>query len=434
MATSIPALTRVGPFVASLATKAAAATVCGSLRFFSSTSVRRSTSQNPEVVTHGLPPLHSAAASGDVKGVHKLLLEGYPANQRSARDYLTPLHVAVCALNPEVTLGDVNLPVMASDKEAHHYAEVVRLLLQHEADPLAHRVRHTHRTTLLHDAARVGSPVVIQALLKECAGRIDVNESEFLAGTPLHIASQYGHTQVAKQLLDAGADSNSTAMATESLDAWHVTPLHVAAHRDMVCVLLEHGANVDARQSGNLTPLHYSAMRCDPHRVETLLRANANPMSVGANGQTSLLKAVKAGKGHPDLMHTVQVLLAGGCDVNAPTIYGETPLWYAVINGDAPLVKYLLESGADVEFQAYHTSTNSVAGPDREDMQGHTQKRLCQSPLQVAVAHGQISIAKLLIDHRAAVDQVDGWGRDLTTIAKMCGTFDVVKSLLGERV
>jgi ankyrin repeat protein len=79
----------------------------------------------------------------------------------------------------------------------------------------------------------------------------------FTKVTALHIAAEVGHTKIVKVLLDAGAEVD----ARTSNDT---TPLHQAAqegHLDIVRELLIAGADLDARDDNGTTP-HDFALHC----------------------------------------------------------------------------------------------------------------------------------------------------------------------------
>jgi ankyrin repeat protein len=78
--------------------------------------------------------------------------------------------------------------------------------------------------------------------------------------TPLHLASFFGHEEVAKILLARGADVNARSRSTRF--AKENTPLHAAAANRQVGVaevLIAHGADVNARDGGGFTPLALAA-------------------------------------------------------------------------------------------------------------------------------------------------------------------------------
>jgi ankyrin repeat protein len=79
-------------------------------------------------------------------------------------------------------------------------------------------------------------------------------------------------------------------------------PLHSAAsarNLDAACVLLEHGAPVNARQQGGWAPLHAAAQNGDRPMVELLLKHRADPTLPNDEGKTSAMVARE--KGHEEI-------------------------------------------------------------------------------------------------------------------------------------
>jgi len=110
--------------------------------------------------------------------------------------------------------------------------------------------------------------------------------------TPLHIAAHYGNNNVASMLVLKGADVNFTAKVCYYLSAFlvhklkviffqkqhNITPLHVAAKwgkLNMVDLLIQLGANIEAKTRDGLTPLHCAARSGHDHVIERLLQSNA---------------------------------------------------------------------------------------------------------------------------------------------------------------
>jgi uncharacterized protein len=115
--------------------------------------------------------------------------------------------------------------------------------------------------------------------------------------TALHLAAFFGKTEVARRLVQAGADVN-----VYSANDFHVQPLHSAAagrHVEICRLLIAGGADVDARQRHGYTPLHAAAQNGDVELLELLLSAGANPSIAKDDGETPAQTAEAAG--HDDV-------------------------------------------------------------------------------------------------------------------------------------
>ena len=78
--------------------------------------------------------------------------------------------------------------------------------------------------------------------------------------TALHLASFFGHKDVASLLLARGADVNARSKSTRF--AKENTPLHAAAANrqvDVAEILIAHGADVNAKDGSGYTPLALAA-------------------------------------------------------------------------------------------------------------------------------------------------------------------------------
>ncbi|HET8796317.1 MAG TPA: ankyrin repeat domain-containing protein [Thermoanaerobaculia bacterium] len=113
---------------------------------------------------------------------------------------------------------------------------------------------------------------------------------------PLGLAIFFRHPELARWLIEEGADVNAAAE-----NAQRVAPLHAAAavcDRETARLLLERGADPRARQQGDYTPLHGAASRGDVELGNMLLARGADRDAKGADGLTPADVAVKYG--HPD--------------------------------------------------------------------------------------------------------------------------------------
>merc|ERR1719163_26392 len=100
--------------------------------------------------------------------------------------------------------------------------------------------------------------------------------------TALHACAYSGHADVARVLLDFGADPNILTEPEDSEDVLACTPLHLAAqcgHAEVVKLFIARGADVNMTAiglTGGLTPLYYAAAENRLEVVRLLLHANAD--------------------------------------------------------------------------------------------------------------------------------------------------------------
>jgi ankyrin repeat protein/tetratricopeptide (TPR) repeat protein len=222
----------------------------------------------------------------------------------------------------------------------------------------------------LLDAAENGQ---IQKLKKVIAQGADVNFKNKYKETPLILACWKGHSACVKTLLDNGAkvnlrNSNGTPALGPATQAGHLkiielllaagapvnsrinnhggTALMLAAihgHTDATVLLLNRGANVEAKNNDGTTPCMFASMNGRLNILKILHDNGANINARDIHGATPLM--FSAVKGYSDI---AQYLIANGADVNAKLNSGSTALILATTNGHEKVVEILLKSGADV--------------------------------------------------------------------------------------
>jgi len=103
--------------------------------------------------------------------------------------------------------------------------------------------------------------------------------------------------------------------------------------------LIAHGANVNARDLDNSTPLHEAVLNNADREAYCLIDSGASVHAKNANdGNTPLHECI-----HPAIM---RALLRAGADPNAKNKYGNTPLIVALNSGNAELLRILVAAGA----------------------------------------------------------------------------------------
>lgn len=128
-------------------------------------------------------------------------------------------------------------------------------------------------------AIREPAPKVVAALLRW--PKIDVEVRNGADESPLMMAAFTGDLPLCKQLIAKDADVNKPGWA----------PLHYAAtkgHVEVIRLLLDEHAYIDASSPNGSTPLMMAAMYGTPAAVKLLLEAGADPMIKNDQGLTAI--------------------------------------------------------------------------------------------------------------------------------------------------
>lgn len=148
----------------------------------------------------------------------------------------------------------------------------------------------------LHDDAALGRTRDV-ALWLQTTGDVDLNAYSSDGYTPLQLASFFGRVEVARLLLQHGADPNLV-----SRNAMRIQAIHSAAAGDHVAIvvaLLEHGADPNAQQSDGFRPLHAAAQNGSLDLARLLVQFGADPALPTDGGELPRDTALAAG--HADL-------------------------------------------------------------------------------------------------------------------------------------
>ena len=354
--------------------------------------------------------LHRLVAAGDIDGLKKALAAGADANARDGKGWTALMYAADkgrTLLVPPLLKAGADPNTRASDgatalfmAAVHGHSEIITALTKAGADPsiegpkgmtaeklFAARIvkeKYNRKPNALHKALRANeTPAVIKAMLELgfdanelnedgytpllwlaekfydtgdndliellIEGGADVNfKSRYLKVTPLHIAVDFGRYNMVSALLDHGAK-------VDSIDANGATPLYYLADKapkisDLVAIakqLLDHGADINNR-AHSVSPLERSLWTCDRMKLSKFLLDRGADVrqrnnSQGKPGSTALHHAAECDRSGK----ITDLLLSRGLDINVQTYKGRTPLFEAVSDHNLPMVKYLLDRGAD---------------------------------------------------------------------------------------
>lgn len=115
---------------------------------------------------------------------------------------------------------------------------------------------------------------------------------------------------------------------------------------DLIPVLVQHGADVNAYEARGFTPLILAAYNGQTAAVDALMQAGADPCKPDASQGNTAQMGV-AFKGDDAIAAR---LLKEKCDVNARNRAGQTALMMAALFGRTKQVEMLLAAGADASI------------------------------------------------------------------------------------
>jgi uncharacterized protein len=353
----------------------------------------------------GSTALHWAVERDDLEMAELLIRAGARVAART-REGVTPLQLAA-------TNGS---------------APMIDRLLKAGADPNAPLTPAGDTAVMM--AARTGKPDVIRALVEAGA---NVNAKENWGGTTaLMWAVSEGHAEAARLLLSAGADVNArshyvaaangrgfegrTPVATraepkveEFASGW-LTPLMLASREgdvELARILVEAGADVNAVAGDGKTALALSIFNGNYEAASFLVANKADVNKADAQRFTPLFWAVdrrnmETAPNFPwmvtvDPMPLIRQLLDAGANPNAlvnntprarmregsPRIVFATALMRAAFAADLELVKLLLERGADPKILSRDSETMLSAAAGLAFIHGYHRGRSPEDRLQV---------------------------------------------------
>jgi ankyrin repeat protein len=349
----------------------------------------------------GETPLMTAARAGSVGAVKALIARKADVNAVERTEGQTALMWAVAEQHPDVAkvLIDAGADVHARSKPRTLPTLPLGVVTEGGYTPLLF-------------AARSGDLASAKLLL---AAGANVNDAPPLGTSGLVVAAFSGHTELAKFLMDQGADPNAAGAG--------YTALHAAIVRDdrpLVQALLAHGADPNAKftkgsKSGRqaklwevpgdlagTTAFFLAAQLAEAGIMRDLADKGADPLTGKADGTTPLMAAAGLltggfGRGASDRqgremdsaevdlaraqdpdkrkilnsgIDAVKLCVALGADVNAVNRKGDTALHAAAKHGFVSVIQFLVDHGAKLEPKNRDGMTPMMVGADSRDGDG----------------------------------------------------------------
>jgi ankyrin repeat protein len=297
---------------------------------------------------YGMTPLHFAASGGHLEVCQTLFERGEAEVNSWAYNGYTPLLCATESGNPDVLqlLLDHNADMHMTDIKGNtplHLAtedgdlKIAQILLEHKVDVNS---RNDDGSTPFLRALETGNLDVAWLLLDHNA---DVHMHDNRGNTPLQRAACSGLLEVSRKILDRSASAE-----VNSCNYHGSTPLLLASeegHADVVRLLLDFNADMYARDGDGDTALHCAALRGRLEVSQILLELNLDVNSRNNSESTPLHRVLEGGReGNPDV---ARLLLDYGADVQARDLSGRTAFELARDRGQHEIVGLLPQHASE---------------------------------------------------------------------------------------
>lgn len=293
----------------------------------------------------------------------------------------------------------------------------------------------------------------------------DLNHMNSKGLTALHMASQKNMNGLVKALLIQGASPNLQssvsdmksplhfAVESNALDTIKVfveqrdsteasdfncknssgdSPLSLALslnHNDLVPILIDGGADMNARNGQDLTLLHQAILNHDAKTAKFLLEQGADMNALTGEQESPLQLAI-----HCHLPEVVDALCVRGVALSSPDNKGDPPIWTALELNDEEIAKVLVKHGVDTDcwgpgpdgcqqtllHRAIDENKENIAGflirsgcdldtprQPGQNGEGGEEAKDKATPLHLCAQWGLLKVLEDLIDYGANVNLVD---------------------------
>ncbi len=284
----------------------------------------------------------------------------------------------------------------------------------------------------IHIAAAEGDLAKVKNLLSQDANLISAENQNGTRDLPLHSAASTGQLEVIRLLVESGA-------VVDAGDSDRSTALHVAAvrgHPACVAFLIDQGADLAFQDNNGAWSMSFAVSGANAEVIDLLIKAGAPLDLVTSNGTSLLHYAAMRG-----LDNVFDLVVAAGVDPNVKSENGSVPLHWAASGGQKEMIGRLIAAGADPEITDAHGTTplmNSAWRGQADGMAGliagganvNVTDDWDRTPLWATAGNGNVDMTQALVSAGADVDQASVFGETPLLRAAANGHTEIVPILL----
>ena len=387
-------------------------------------------------------PLLEATQQGHVEIVELLLSRGANVHQVDGRKTTA---LVAAGWHGRTRIGELLLDYSADINAAnelgftalheccdHSHIETGLMLLQRGARTDRY---HFDGCAPIHQAAWHGHHALVVAILDQGCDVNLVNTKTHLAA--LAYACKQGRIEMVDLLLKRGAKIEMKTEEGKTALMWAAEQGHVP----VVELLLDHADKViiDDPDNEGRTALFWAVLSRRMNTAQLLLDRGANREARDRHQYTSLIRACQS------LFHEmVKLLTLAGANVHAFNNHLWSPLHEVCLRGDVGLTKLLLENGADPNShndagytplnlaaqRRHHGAVRALLESNRANV--NARNGAGWTSLAEAAHHGQLEIARSLLEYKANVNLPDNDKYTPLLRAAQSGHLSLVTCLLDE--
>ncbi|MGB2697168.1 MAG: ankyrin repeat domain-containing protein [Candidatus Zixiibacteriota bacterium] len=252
----------------------------------------------------------------------------------------------------------------------------------------------------IHDAVKSGDLEKVKMLLKKNSELLNRLDKDGM--TPLHRAIEAGKNDIAGFLIEQGADINMKDKDNDS-------PLHYAAifgNLEIAKKLVTNGGtSINEGNIHQMTPLHFACEKGHLDIVTLLLDSGADIDARDGLGRNALMSACSGRS-----MAVIETLIQRGADINVKIMYNNkeyTTLTLAALYGFKDFVDYLI------------------------DKEVYLPESIWELTLQYAVQRDYLNLYEYVQEKGLNISADRDKYQDLVYMASAAGSIKIVESLIG---